>query len=143
MIRIIHPNSPEEWESYYLLRWQTLRAPWGQPPGSEKDDKENESIHLFALDEQLPLGVCRIQFNDENIAQVRFMGVHEQARGKGVGKLLMQKAEEICREKGRKKIVLQARENAVAFYKSCGYHMVEKSFLLWDSIQHYLMEKKL
>lgn len=143
MIRIIHPSSPQEFEAYYLLRWQTLRAPWNKPRGTEKDDKENESIHLMALEADLPLGVCRLQFNDDAIAQVRFMGVDEKARGKGVGKMLMQEAEKITLSNGRTRIILQARENAVDFYKSCGYTIVEKSFLMWDSIQHYLMEKKI
>lgn len=38
-------------------------------------------------------------------------------------------------------IELQSRENAVEFYKSCGYDIKEKSFKLWDVIQHYLMIK--
>jgi hypothetical protein len=38
---------------------------------------------------------------------------------------------------------LQARENAVGFYKRCGYAVKEKSYLMWEVIQHYLMEKEL
>lgn len=87
------------------------------------------------------MGVCRIQFNDEEIAQVRFMGVSESARGEGIGRLLLMEAEKIARENGRKKIILQARDYAVKFYENCGYKIKEKTFLLWDSIQHYLMEK--
>ena len=38
-------------------------------------------------------------------------------------------------------IELQARENAVEFYKNSGFTVKEKSFVLWDIIQHYLMVK--
>jgi hypothetical protein len=37
--------------------------------------------------------------------------------------------------------MLQARENAVPFYLSIGYSIVEKSFLMWGLIQHFKMEK--
>ena len=141
MIEIIQPSTEKEYEAYYHLRWQTLREPWNQPKGTEKDDKENESIHLFAHENGIPMGVCRIQFNDNEIAQVRFMGVSESARGKGIGRLLLLEAEKITRENGRKKIILQARDYAVKFYENCGYKITEKTFLLWESIQHYLMEK--
>ena len=30
-IRIIHPDTEEEFEKYHLLRWEILRKPWNQP----------------------------------------------------------------------------------------------------------------
>ena len=42
---IREPNSPKEWEEYYQLRWQILRAPLQLDKGSEKDDLEGSSIH--------------------------------------------------------------------------------------------------
>lgn len=143
MIQIIQPKGQKEFEQYYFVRWQTLREPWGQARGTEKDDKEDESIHLMAKENDSIIGVCRLQYNDENTAQVRFMGVSESARGKGVGKKLLIAAEEIALKDNRKEMILQARDYAVDFYKSGGYSIREKTFLLWDSIQHYLMEKKL
>ncbi|HRE75916.1 MAG TPA: GNAT family N-acetyltransferase [Flavobacteriales bacterium] len=143
MIRIIQPQTESEIENYFLLRWQTLRAPWNQPRGTERDDKENECIHFLALENETPMGVCRLQYNDATNAQVRFMGVAEAGRGKGIGKLLLLEAEKIAKESGHQKMILQARENAVPFYERCGYTITEKTFLLWETIQHYLMEKKL
>jgi GNAT superfamily N-acetyltransferase len=143
MIRIIEPSAEQEWNAYYELRYQTLRAPWNQPRGSEKDNMENESIHFFALDENIPMGVCRMQYNDENTAQVRFMGVDEKARGKNIGSLLLKFAEERARNDLRKTMILQARDYAVPFYEKNGYRISEKTFLLWDTIQHYLMTKNL
>ena len=45
-INIKEPVTEEEFEQYYILRWRILRQPWNQPRGSEKDDKENKSIHI-------------------------------------------------------------------------------------------------
>ena len=69
------------------------------------------------------------------------MGVKEDTQGLGIGKLLIDYAENKAKQLGAKKQILQARENAVEFYKKCGYSVVEKTFLMWDQIQHYLMEK--
>lgn len=141
MIKIIHPTTDQEWEKYYALRYNTLRKPWGQPLGSEKDDQEEESIHLFALFDDDAAGVCRVQFNSATQAQIRFMGVDEKYRGHKIGQALLSAAEEIVKANNRTEIVLQAREVAVKFYESAGYSIVEKSFLMWNTIQHYLMHK--
>lgn len=143
-MRLQEPVSQEDFEKYYQLRWEVLRKPWNQPKGSEKDENENTSIHVMAMDDAGEcVGVSRLQFNSAEEAQVRFMGVRDDQQGKGVGKKLMHYLEEKAREKGAKKIMLQARENAVAFYLSIGYEVEEKSFLLWGIIQHFRMGKNL
>lgn len=143
MIKIIQPSSEIEWDQYYTLRYNILRKPWNQPVGSEKDEHEKESIHLFAFFDGKPAGVCRIQFNSAIQAQIRFMGVDDKFRGLKIGHALLNKAEEIVKQNSRNEIILQAREIAVKFYESAGYSIVEKSFLLWNTIQHYLMIKSI
>ena len=32
------PSQTSEYNAYYSLRWQVLRAPWKQAKGSEKDE---------------------------------------------------------------------------------------------------------
>lgn len=143
-VRITEPQTPEEFENYYLLRWEVLRKPWNQPRGTEKDEQEDSSLHAMALNESGEcVGVARLQQNSPEEAQVRFMGVRNDQQGKGTGRLLMNYVEEKAKAAGANKIVLQARENAVPFYKALGYSITEKTFLLWDLIQHYKMEKTL
>lgn len=144
MIEIRAPKNQQEWDKYYQLRWEILRMPWNQPVGSEKDNSEDSAIHFMAIDEHNKiLGVCRLQKNSETEGQIRFMAVSEKAQGKGIGKLLITAAEKKAKELGMNYIILQARENAVPFYQACNYSILEKTFLLFNSIQHYLMTKKL
>lgn len=143
-IQIIEPQSPQEFEAYYLVRYNTLRKPWNQPTGSEKDNQEAESIHAMAVNENNEvLGVCRLQYNSATEAQLRFMGVVDEAQGLGIGRLLIDYMEQKAKKHGTTTMILQARANAVDFYKKCGYSVKEKTFLLWDLIQHYLMTKEL
>jgi predicted GNAT family N-acyltransferase len=51
--------------------------------------------------------------------------------------------EEKARLKGWTEIVLEARENAVPFYKALGYTIITESYLLFGEIQHFRMQKQL
>jgi N-acetylglutamate synthase-like GNAT family acetyltransferase len=140
--QITSPATVDEFEAYYKLRWEVLRAPWGKERGSEKDNDESSSIHFSAIDSKKNIiGVCRLQKVDATTGQIRFMAVQPDFAGKGIGTMLLTKAEEAARSAGLTQIQLQARENAVAFYLKNGYLSIEKTFLLFDEIQHYLMRK--
>lgn len=143
-MKVTEPQTPEEFEQYYRLRWEILRKPWGWERGSEITEDENKCVHAMICDENKnTLAVCRLQMNSDEIAQIRFMGVRDDMQGKGLGKIIIRYLENKAKEKGAKKIILQARENALDFYKKMDYSIVEKSHLMWNKIQHYLAEKKL
>ncbi|HOZ82457.1 MAG TPA: GNAT family N-acetyltransferase [Bacteroidia bacterium] len=142
-IIIAHPESEEELNQYYQLRHEILRAPWNQPPGSEKVNDDNEAIHLSLLIDDLMIGVCRLHFNNADEAQIRFMGVKSEFRNQKLGDYLMLAAENISKSNHCKSIFLQARVNAVPFYERNGYHIEAKTFLLFDTIQHYAMRKNI
>lgn len=137
------PRTTEEFEKYFKVRYLTLRKPWGQPEGSERDEQDNDTIHAAAFIGEEIVGVGRLQKNDETTGQIRYMGVLEGYRSGGIGALLLTHLEEKAREAGLKKVILQARDKALEFYQRNGYKVEEKTFLMFDSIQHYLMEKQL
>jgi N-acetylglutamate synthase-like GNAT family acetyltransferase len=135
-------NSPEELKEILFLRYEILRKPWNQPASTATDDLESASFNAYIADENGTIIACaRLQENENKAGQIRFMAVREDQQGKGLGKLLVRFLEEKAKEKNLKRIELQARENAVHFYKNCGYKIEKETFLLWDIIQHYLMAK--
>ncbi len=135
------PITQDEWESYYRLRFTILRAPWNQPLGSEVLADEMEAIHAMVIENDQIIGVARMHQSGENQGQVRCVAVAAEAQGKGVGKAIMLYLEEKAKEMGMQEIVLEARENAVPFYKSMGYVIEKESYLLFGEIQHYRMKK--
>lgn len=145
MISIRKPETASEWEPYYNLRFTILREPWGQLKGSEVLTDEDQADHAMAIDEETKevFGVARMQTNSQEQGQVRCVAVSANAQGKGIGKLLMQYLENIALERGMTEIVLDARENAVAFYKHIGYEIIAESYLLFGEIQHWKMRKVL
>ena len=142
-ITITSAATAQELEACFSLRWKVLRAPWNQPPGSERDDQEASSKHFMAQLNGKVIGTARLQEMAVDVAQVRYMAVDAGYHGKGIGKQLLKTMEAAARQAGYKKVFLQARENAVPFYKSAGYNIIEKTFLLYHEIQHYSMEKNL
>ena len=125
------------------LRYNILRQPWNQPYESASDEQEASSVNAFVERDGKAIACGRLQHLDQKTGQVRYMAVDVRYRGEGLGRLILAFLESRATELGMKKIVLQARENALEFYQRNGYHNVEKSFLLWGKIQHYLMEKSL
>jgi len=141
--RIEQVETEADFKRYYQLRWQLLRAPWGEPEGSETDDIENSCFHVMAVDGDQVIGVARLQFNSDDEAQLRYMAVSPSHEKQGIGRALVAAVEQRARESGHSRIVLHARENAVGFYEDLGYRLIEKSHLLFDEIQHFYMTKSL
>ena len=141
---ISQPDTEKEYEQYYHLRWQLLRAPWNQAEGSEVDDIEDQCFHVMAVDEiNNVIAVARLQFNSNTEAQIRYMAVAREHERKGIGRELVNVMEQYAQNSSCKKIVLHAREPAIGFYQKLGYKVIEKSYLLFDEIQHFRMIKEL
>lgn len=125
------------------LRYQILRKPWNKPIETVTDEFEFVSINAYIEDDEKIIAAGRLQDNGNGTGQVRYMAVDNTYQGKGLGKLILKKLEAKATEMNMHTVELQARENALEFYKANGYRIVEKSFCLWDIIQHYLMAKTL
>ncbi len=140
-MKLSEPYTEEEFKSYFKCRWEILRKPWDQPKGSEIDDKENVSLHVMAIEKNEIVGVGRLTILPDHQGQIRYMGVKDHMRGKKVGSKILSYLETEATKLKINKIFLHARENAVNFYESNGYKNKEKSYLLWDEIQHYKLSK--
>lgn len=137
-------NTPSDIEKIIELRYKILRQPWNQPKDTATDGNEQDTFNAFIENDLGQTIACgRLQINANQIGQIRYMAVDNNQQGKGLGKLILIALEKKAKEIGLKTIELQARENALEFYKTNQYQLKEKSFLLWDIIQHYLMIKNL
>jgi len=143
-MKLAEPASPAEFEKYYELRWKILCAPWGQPRGTEKDPQDSSSIHVMALDDGgTLLAVGRLHFNNVHEAQVRFMAVDAPYQRRGAGKYILLALEQKAAEHGALQVVLNARETALGFYRKQGYSPAGPAHMLFNSIPHVAMIKKL
>lgn len=143
MIEIRAPRDEKEWEDYYDLRYRILRQPLGKERGSERNEGDVSGVHFALYDNGVLKGIARLDKTDEpGVAQVRFVAVESDQQGKGYGAEIMEAVEESSQQRGDHKMILHARDYAVDFYLKLGYSIVEKSYKLFDVLQHYLMERK-
>jgi len=142
-MHLCSPKTNAEFEKYFELRWRILRKPWNEPRGSEQDSEEVNSYHLMAIENDQLIGVARLQFTDNHSAQLRYMAVDSKHQNKGVGSIIIEHLEAYAKQHDANELFLHARDNALEFYKKLGYEITEKSYLLFNSIQHYKMRKEL
>ena len=140
---IKQPETHDELEAYYQLRWQLLAKPWGQPFDISQDDKESQSYHLMAVYNQNIIGVCRLHFNTADEAQIRYMGIVDSYQRQGIATKLIKALENYAKDQRAKTIVLNAREIAIPFYTSQGYSYVEDAHVVFNIIHHVKMKKDL
>ncbi len=143
-IEIREPRTDAEWAACFDLRWRVLRAPWGQPHASERDDLENDSRHRLAIDaDGRVIGVGRLHRLDDRTGQIRYMAVEPDCERQGVGTRILLALEDAARDAGLRSIRLHAREGAAPFYARRGYRTLGPSHVLFGEVRHLLMEKRL
>ena len=135
------PLSDLEWQSYDNFRWEVLRKPLRLSHIPLKDNLEDVSFHFMGIDNDGNIVSCgRIHLNNPSEAQIRYMGVSSKLRRKRLGSAMIDELESKALLLGATKVTLNAREEAIEFYKSLGY--VETGPYESDiKIPHTSMEK--
>jgi GNAT superfamily N-acetyltransferase len=142
-IEVRQPLNDEELARYYDLRWRILREPWTQERESGRDELEDQAFHLTAWTGDRLTGAGRLHWNSSEEAQVRYMAVEEGFGGQGIGSLILEGLEGEARRRGATRIVLNARETAVPFYRKHSYRLIDRSGTLFESLPHWRMLKEL
>ena len=87
------------------------------PQEEEWDGLDSECQHFLAMLDGQPIGTARL-LPDAHIGRV---AVLTEARGTGIGVLLMQAAIEAARHAGHAQVALSAQVHALAFYERLGF----------------------
>ncbi len=131
-----------EYQQMVKLRDTILRKPLGLSFTQQDLEQEKDNILIAAFEEDRMLGCCMLVEEQPGIIRLRQMAVLNALQGKGIGRALMNFAENIARDRGYKKVRMHARSNAVGFYEKVGYKVKGDQFIE-ITIPHYVMEKDL
>ncbi len=140
-LRLIDHGTPE-YKQMVNLRNLLLRKPLGLLFDESELEKEKDDILLGCFEDEKLEGCCLLTKAAPDTVRLRQMAVVSGLQGKGIGKVLMQFAENIARDRGYKKIMMHARKSAVGFYEKSGYKISGDEFEE-VTIPHYVMEKDL
>jgi GNAT superfamily N-acetyltransferase len=140
-LKIIEFGSPS-YEKMVELRFQILRNPLGLTFDEADLDKEKEDILIGFFEEEDIEGCCILTPDDKTNIRLRQMAVLSGLQRKGIGRVIMNFAENIARDRGYKTMHMHARKSAVGFYEKLGYQIVGDEFEE-VTIPHYEMQKAL
>ncbi len=138
-LKIIDYGSPE-YQQMIKLRDIILRKPLGLSFTPEELEKEKDNMLIGAFEDERMLGCCMLVEEQPDIVRLRQIAVLNDLQGKGIGRALMNFAENIARDRGYKIIRMHARSNAANFFEKVGYKIKGDQFIE-ITIPHYVMEK--
>ena len=132
-----------DYPQVFELRDALLRKPIGLSLKDEDLSADANDIILAAEHNGTIVGCVMLCPPDTSgTVKLRQMAVAESEQGTGVGRMLVEGAEQALKNKGNKKIKLHARVTAEGFYKRLGYITVSDVFTE-VGIPHVVMEKVL
>jgi len=135
-------HGTKEYQLMVKLRDDMLRRPLGLTFTSEELDEEKDNMLIGAFEDDRLLGCCMLVEERPGAVRLRQMAVLNDLQGKGIGRALMQFAENLARDHGYKVLTMHARKNAIGFYEKMGYKIKSDEFEE-VTIPHYVMEKGL
>lgn len=131
-----------EYQQMVKLRDDILRKPLGLSFTPEELEKEKDNMLIAAFEDDLMLGCCMLVEEPPSGIRLRQMAVLNDLQGKGIGRALMNFAENLARDRGFRAVTMHARKNAVGFYEKMGYRVTSTEFTEVN-IPHFVMEKRL
>ena len=135
-------HGSHEYRQMVKLRDDMLRKPLGLGFTPQELEGEKDNMLIAAFEEEDILGCCMLVEENPGTVRLRQMAVLNDLQGKGIGRALMNFAENIARDRGYKILSMHARKNAIGFYEKMGYRVAGDEFTE-VTIPHYVMEKQL
>ena len=140
-LKIIDHGS-NEYRQMIKLRDDILRKPLGLGFTQQELENEKNNMLIGAFEDDEMLGCCMLVEENPETVRLRQMAVLNDLQGKGIGRALMNFAENLARDRGYKTLSMHARKNSLGFYEKMGYKIASDEFTE-VTIPHYVMEKRL
>jgi len=131
-----------DYEEFCRLRQRYLRAPLGLDLYDEDLAAEQAHRHFGLYCDDELIGGAVFVTGADGTAQLRQMLVAPEYRRHGLGHRIVRHVEAAAREASIQLLFLEARLEAVEFYRRCGYRRVGDEFF-HVTIPHVRMEKSL
>lgn len=122
---------PEDREAAYAVRFDVFVTEQQVPAELELDELDEVADHFVAFDGDLAVGAGRLvveppgfEGTDPALGTVGHLGrlaVRPEARGSGLGVVLVRAIEERAADRGLAVVVLSAQTHALEFYERLGY----------------------
>jgi GNAT superfamily N-acetyltransferase len=140
-IKMIDHGS-EDYKKMVDLRMEILRKPLGLTFAEADLDQEKDDILIGAFEEEDIMACCILTKLSEDTCKLRQMAVRPKIQGTGLGAAMMNYAEQLAKDAGYKKMVMNARKTAKGFYEKLGYEIKGDEFVE-VTLPHFYMQKNI
>ncbi len=132
---------PQELDAAIELRREVFVGEQGVSEADEFDGREEECVHVIAVDGGRVVGCCRLLPDGERVKLGR-MVVAADRRREGIAAAMLAEADRQAAALGATLITLSAQTYVVSLYEQAGYEVTSGTF---DEvgIEHVRMEKRL
>jgi GNAT superfamily N-acetyltransferase len=136
------PFNSAEYAAALTLREEVLRKPLGLTLNDESLAQERDYFHLVCHADGELVACLVLNPHEGGDIRMRQVAVKPHLQGQGIGRKLVEFAEQFAREHGFTLMTLHARETAFPFYEKLGYEYIGEPFIE-VTIPHRAMQKQL
>lgn len=133
---------PQELPQVESIRKAVFQVEQGVDSELDFDGKDEVSEQIIAYLDEQAVGTARIRYLDEKTAKIERLAVLPEARGKGIGKQIMELALDLAAKKNIEEVVINAQEYIISLHQKLGFEP-EGEIFEEAGIPHVKMRKKL
>ena len=125
-------RAEKEWQraGAYSVRIQGMNRQHHISLREEFDEHDNDKTrYIVILDDGYPIATCRFYETGDNEVVLGRVVVLPEYRGKELGRKTVIEAEKWIKEIGYKRIIIDSRLEAVAFYEKLGYEKLDETVI--------------
>jgi len=123
-----------DWETYHRLRREELfdaKGRGGIYDANRAEEKLPNHFPLLLKFENRGIGTTRLDVRSDRTAVIRLVAIAKNEQGKGHGLELAKRVEQVAREKGTNRLLVNAAPEAVGYYEKLGYVRDD-----WDQVKN-------
>lgn len=144
MIQVIRTETLAQRAGAYYVRIQAMARKYHITLEQEFDAHDTpDADYIVLLDDDFPVATCRLYPADSESMMLGRIVVLPEYRGRGLGRLAVNAAEQWAAERGFRKAVLESREEKVGFYEKLGYTADHSRIIRGGTFTCIYMEKLL
>lgn len=144
MIQVIRTETLAQRAGAYYVRIQAMAKKYHITLEQEFDAHDTpDADYIVLLDDDFPVATCRLYPADSESMILGRIVVLPEYRGRGLGRLAVNAAEQWAAERGFRKTVLESREEKVGFYEKLGYTADHSRIIRGGTFTCIYMEKLL
>ena len=144
MIQVIRTETLAQRAGAYYVRIQAMARKYHITLEQEFDAHDtSDADYIVLLDDDFPVATCRLYPADSESMMLGRIVVLPEYRGRGLGRLAVNAAEQWAAERGFRKAVLESREEKVGFYEKLGYTADHSRIIRGGTFTCIYMEKLL